>query len=135
MAEQQKMSEKEQKKWIRDSYHAATKYLAGKGMVTDSVVEKESRYLVPVVAVWKLNLLDKTSVWVICGDLPTDHVSNNIAATARDVIRHFSFKWQMQAENIGKNANKEQEGFANLLISRAEGLYGLYEKEELWAES
>jgi len=134
MAEQQKMSEQEQKNWVRKSYQAATKYLAGKGMVTDSVVEKESRYLVPVIAIWKLNLLDKTSVWVICGDVPTDHVGNNIAATARDVIRHFSFKWQMQAENIGKNGNKEQEGFANLLISRAEGLYSLYEKEELWAE-
>ncbi|MFT5758035.1 MAG: hypothetical protein ACI9LM_002774 [Alteromonadaceae bacterium] len=135
MAEQQEMNEQEQQEWVRNSYKTATKYLADKGMVTESVVESQSRYLVPALAVWKLNLLDKTSAWVICGDLPTDHANTDVAVNARDVIRHFSFKWQMQAENVGKSGQKEQEEFANLLISRAEGLYGLYEKEELWANS
>jgi len=135
MAEQQAMSEQEQQDWVRNSYKTATKYLADKGMVTESVAESESRYLVPVLAVWKLNLLDKTSVWVICGDLPTDHASTDIAENARDAIRHFSFKWQMQAENISKIGNAEQAEFAKLLIGRAEGLYGLFDKEELWANN
>jgi hypothetical protein len=132
MAEQQTMTEQEQQEWVRNSYKTATKYLADKGMVTESVIESESRYLVPVLAVWKLNLLDKTSVWVICGDLPTDHAGADMATSARDIVRHFSFKWQMQAENIAKSSDEEQEEFVKLLISRAEGLYGVYEKEELW---
>jgi hypothetical protein len=97
MAEQQTMTEQEQQEWVRNSYQTATKYLADKGMITESVVESESRYLVPVLAVWKLNLLDKTSVWVICGDLPTDHAASDMATSARDIVRHFSFKWQIQA--------------------------------------
>ena len=133
--EQQVMSEQEQQEWVRNSYQTATKYLADKGMVTESVAESESRYLVSALAVWKLNLLDKSSVWVICGDLPTDHASTNIAKNARDAIRHFSFKWQMQAENINKSGNAEQVEFANLHIARAEGLYGLFDKEALWENS
>jgi hypothetical protein len=44
-------------------------------------------------------------------------------------------KWQLQAENIlqAQPLDKTQQEFANILISRAEGLYQLFEKAELWA--
>ena len=126
------MNEEEQKNWIRQQYQAATKFLADKGLITESVAETESRYLVPLMSVWKINLLDKTSVWVITGDLPSDFAQVDVAKDAREAIRHFSFKWQMQADNLLKTGVKDQEKFAKLLISRAEGLYDLFEKDELW---
>ncbi len=129
------MTEEQQQAWVRESYQGSTKYLADKGLVTQSVNEKESRYLVPLLAVWKLNLLDKTSVWVINGDLPTDHVESSVAATAREAIKHFSLKWQLQADNLLKNGEKEQEEFANVLIGRAEGLYRISEDEKLWNQA
>jgi len=132
MTEQKQMTEEEQQKWVREQYQAATKYLATHGMVTDSVVVEDSRYLVPMLSVWKLKVIDGTYVWVISGDLPTDHSSIDVAPTAREAVHHFSLKWQMQAENILTIGDKEQEGFAKLLISRAEGLYDMHLQEELW---
>ncbi len=132
MTEQNNMTETQQKEWIREQYQVATKYLAQKGLVTNSVAVEESRYLVPVLAVWKITLMDKTKCWVVCGDLPTDHSNIDVAPNAREALRHFSLKWQMQAENLFKSADKEQAKFAQLLISRAEALYDLCEKDDLW---
>jgi len=132
MSATEQMTEQAQQEWVREQYQTATKFLAAKGMVTESASEKDSRYLVPLLAVWKLNLLNKPSVWVITGDLPTDFSEISVAKTAREAVRHFSYKWQIQAEGLLAQENKDQTDFANLLISRAEGLYKLAEKEELW---
>lgn len=134
MTEKKAMTDEQKQAWIREQYLKATKYLADKGLVTESVSDTESRYLVPIMAVWKINLLDKTAVWVISGDLPTDHIALNSGEPARDVVRHFSLKWQLQAENLLRLEDKAQHQFAQLLIGRADGLYKIYEKAELWQE-
>lgn len=135
MTENKQMTEQEQNDWIKNQYHAATKYLADKGMVTNSVAIEGSRYLVPLLAVWKLKLINNESYWVICGDLPTDHINADVAIDAREALRHFSLKWQLQAENLLKQPSKEQQDFANLLISRADGLYDLHNNESLWQDN
>jgi hypothetical protein len=135
MTEKLEMTEEEQQQWVRAQYQTATKYLAEKGLVTHSVKVEDSRYLIPAIAIWKLTLADGTKHWVLCGDLPTDHSSIKVAATARDALKHFSLKWQIQAENLLKSNNKEQSDFAHLLISRAEGLYKVCEDEKFWRES
>jgi len=132
MTDELEMTEEQKQAWIREQYLKATKYLAEKGLITESVAETESRYLVPVMALWKINLLDKTKVWVVSGDLPTDHIVLDKGETARDVVRHFSFKWQLQAENLLRLDDQEQKQFAEFLITRADGLYQLYDKDELW---
>ncbi|MGB1261315.1 MAG: DUF4826 family protein [Cognaticolwellia sp.] len=134
MTEKLQMTQEQQQAWIREQYLKSTKYLADKGLVTDSVSETDSRYLVPVVALWKIKLLDKTTVWVIAGDLPTDHVVLE-EGSARDIVRHFSLKWQLQAENLLASDNQDQHQFAQLLIGRADGLYQLYENTELWQQA
>ena len=132
MTQQQEMTTEEQQKWVRDQYQVATKYLAEQGLVTESVVVEESRYLIPFLSVWKLKVLDGSFYWVICGDLPTDHNTIDVAPNAREAVRHFSLKWQMQAENLLQSGDKEQEQFARLLISRAEGLYDMHQQEKVW---
>ncbi len=132
MTEQKAMTEEEQQQWVRDQYLNGTKYLASKGLVSETVTVEDSRYLTPVLSIWKLKLLDKTKVWVISGDLPSDHSNSDVAPNAREAIRHFALKWQMQAENLLRAESEDQTKFANLLIGRAEGLYQLYEKEDLW---
>jgi len=134
MTNEKPMDEAEQKAWVREQYLAATKFLADKGLITESVNDKDSRYLIPYMSVWKINLTDKSSVWAISGDLPTDHSPLSVAETARDSLRHFAMKWQMQAENLMRVGEKEQQEFAKYLISRAEGLYQLFDKDELWTE-
>lgn len=132
MTKQQEMTTEEQQKWVREQYQVATKYLAEQGLVTESVVVEESRYLIPFLSVWKLKVLDGSFYWVICGDLPTDHNTIDVAPNAREAVRHFSLKWQMQAENLLQSGDKEQEQFARLLISRAEGLYDMHQQEKVW---
>jgi len=132
MTKKQQMTADQQQQWIREQYQVATKYLATQGLVTESVVVEESRYLIPFISVWKLKALDGNYYWTICGDLPSDHNAFNIGPNAREAVRHFSLKWQIQAENILKAGDKEQEDFAKLLIEKAEGLYDAYQQEKLW---
>ena len=132
MTKQKELTEEEQQQWVRKQYQAATKYLAEKGLVTQSVKVEDSRYLIPFIAIWKLTLIDGSKYWVLSGDLPTDHSSIDIATTARGALKHFSLKWQMQAENLLQGTNNEQTEFANLLVSRAESLYTISEDDKLW---
>lgn len=132
MTEQKQLTPEQQQQWVRDQYLKATKYLADKGLVTESVADTESRYLVPLMAVWKINLLDKSKIWVLTGDLPTDHLVLENKETARDAVRQFSFKWQVQATPLLDSGIEEQIKYANLLITKAEGLYDLFSKDELW---
>ena len=55
---------------------------------------------------------------------------------AREAIRHFSLMWQVRAENLQNkgDSNKAQQEEAALLITRAEGLYRIYNQQELWQE-
>jgi hypothetical protein len=126
------MTEEQQQQWVKKQYQIATKYLAEKGIITNSVAVEESRYLVPILALWKLTAMDGKKFWVLCGDLPSDHSSVDVALNAREALRHFALKWQMQAENLLQAKNEEQNKFAHLLIGRAEGLYKLHNDENLW---
>tara|TARA_R110002126_G_scaffold15185_10_gene62511 strand:+ start:7873 stop:8316 length:444 start_codon:yes stop_codon:yes gene_type:complete len=132
--EQQAAQEQQRVEWIRTQYQKANQYLATKGIVPDNVAVNESRYLPPLVALWKLNTKDRQAFWVISGDLPTDHMAYSAAASARDAMRSFSLNWQLKAENImnGNAVDKTQQDFANLLVNRAQGLYELFEDEALW---
>lgn len=132
MTEQLTMTEQEQQQWVREQYQAATKFLADRGLITQSVADTESRYLVPLMSVWKINLTDNTSVWAISGDLPTDYSPVSVANNAREAVRHFSLKWQLQAESLLKDDKEESKKLAEHLISRAEGLYQLFDDDQIW---
>jgi len=127
-----KLTQEQKQKWTRDQYQAATKYLAEKGVVTHSVQDAESRSLAPLFAIWKLTSIEGKSYWVLSGDLPKDHIGADMAPDAREAVRHFSLKWQMQAANLLKSDDEEQHTFANLLVVRAERLYELCEHDPLW---
>ncbi|TRX56918.1 DUF4826 family protein [Thalassomonas sp. M1454] len=128
------LTEEESQQLIRNLYLKATKYLADKGIVTNSVTAEDSRYLLPIVSVWKLNTLADGTLWVISGEVPCDHIPVKAAATAQEALRHFSMKWQLQAENIMQSSrgDETQVKFAQLLVKRAEGLHHLCNDEKLW---
>ena len=120
--------------WVRKQFQKANEYLASKGIVPDNVSVQDSRYLPPYMAVWRLNTLQKQSFWVISGDLPTDHIALSAAENAREAVRAFSLQWQMKAQQIINAGidDKTKHDFAQLLISRAESLYNMFEDEQLW---
>ncbi|MEE2001263.1 DUF4826 family protein [Alkalimonas sp. MEB108] len=132
MSEQ--LTEQQQSEWVRNQFQKANEYLASKGILPDQVVVKESRYLVPLVAVWRIKSQDRKEYWVLTGDLPTDHMALSGARDAKDAVRAFSMHWQLKAQQIldTQPGDKTQVDFANLLINRAHGLYDLFDNEAIW---
>ncbi|WP_040551529.1 DUF4826 family protein [Rheinheimera nanhaiensis] len=139
MSEQltQQQTEQARAEWVRAQFQKANEHLASKGIIPDNVAVNDSRYLPPYLAVWKLNTKDKQTFWVISGDLPTDHLPLSAAKDAREAVRAFSLNWQLKAQQIiaAATMDKTQQDFANLLIGRAQGLYEMFEKDELWRSS
>ncbi|MGL5392004.1 MAG: DUF4826 family protein [Shewanella sp.] len=123
--------------WVRTQFQKANRFLAEKGVIPSKVLADESRYLVPYLAIWKMEAKRPSSktYWVMSGDLPSDFVDVKVAKTARDALRHFSMMWQMQAENLirsGAVRDATQAKFAQLLVSRAESLYRMHNDDKLW---
>ncbi len=135
-SEQLEMSEEQAAKWVRDHFQAANKYLAEQGIITDKILSKESRYLLPIVAIWKFKTQDRKEVWVINGDVPTDMMNAKAAKDAREAMRHFSMQWQMKAEVVAQTAegNQEKLRYATYLVNRAENLYQVLESKDFWQE-
>jgi hypothetical protein len=120
--------------WVKQQFQRANKHLAEKGILFDTVVVEESRYMAPEVAVWKIKDTKKNVYWVISGNLPADAISVSVANSAREAIRHFSLSWQLKAQNIMSSAvvDNTQKEFATLLTEKAEMLYEVQENEKWW---
>lgn len=122
--------------WVREQFQRANKHLAERGILFESVVTEESRYLAPYAAVWRIRAQDKKSYWVVSGDLPADAVPLEAAETAREAMKRFSYAWQMQAENITRSGTNDQAqlDFAALLIKKANMLYELSVDKKIWQD-
>lgn len=130
----------ERQDWVRAQFQKANQYLASKGIMPNNVMINSSRYLAPVMAVWKMRAVEagvERDYWVITGEVPTDHIDGSAAANARDVVRYFSLTWQMRAEQLRPLAQTDetQRRFADMLVQRATELYQLYEKDDLWQQA
>lgn len=137
MAEQQpQLTEEQAQEWVRGKFQEANKYLAEQGILSDQVLLKESRYLIPFLAIWKFTTQDKKKVWVINGDVPTDLVGEKAAKNPRDALRHFALSWQLKADKIlaDKASTAEQQDYAKYLVVRAENVYHTTDNEALWQQ-
>ncbi len=128
------MNQEQLGKWVREQFQNANKHLAENGVLFDSVVTEESRYLAPYFAIWKIKSMEDKYFWVISGDLPIDFMPFENETSAKEAIRHFSLVWQMRAENIKKaeNSDDTEKEYADYLVTRAEGLYRIYNQQDLW---
>ena len=129
------LNEQQMTAWVQAQFQKANQFLAQEGILFDSVITEQSRYLAPYLAVWKIKAIDQKVYWVISGDLPTDVALAVNATDARDVLRYFSLQWQLKAENLEANNTQQdarQAEFVQLLRSRADSLYAFYENETLW---
>lgn len=122
--------------WVRSQFQRANTHLAEKGILFESVVTEESRYLAPYAAVWRIRSQDKKSYWVISGDLPADAIPLDAAKNAQEAMKRFSYSWHLQAENIARSntKDKEQIDFAALLNVKADMLYDLSTDKKIWQD-
>ena len=130
----QEVSQEQLSAWVKEQFQRANKHLAEKGVLFDTVVTEESRYLAPFVAIWKIKALDGKFFWVVSGDVPADFMPYKSEKNARDALRGFSFRWQLQADNILNSGtdDKTQHDFADRLIAKAEAVYELFSNDKAW---
>ncbi|MCW8090214.1 DUF4826 family protein [Alteromonas sp. ASW11-130] len=130
------ITEEEQAKWVREQFQRANQHLAENGVLFDSVVIEESRYLAPSLAIWKIKATDGKYYWVISGEVPVDFTLYENAKDARGLLTYFALKWQMKAENLRQASANDpsQVNFAAFLQGKAESLYQIKERDELWRE-
>lgn len=116
-----------------------TEVIAGPAVEATPVWAVQHRIL--IAKVWQATR-KSSFVWTIAGqDWITDHIKGSLATNPRDVARHFSMKWQMDADRMLELAKTKApdgktqasvETVANKLIHQAESLYELVSRDEGW---
>ncbi len=115
--------------WARTVFDKAVRELIASNLIDIEVFEaRPSWTLAKQIVIGQVREINASTLfsWVICGDLPTDHISSDVAATPRDVARHFSLKWQLDATRQTEPSASEH------LSLKAEQLYELAENEDIW---
>jgi hypothetical protein len=118
-------------KWLREQLDGAVDEIMASGIVKDQIAEARPVWSIAnkvLIGQVRVASEPKSFIWVICGDYPTDCLPASAAPTARDVARHFSLKWQMDA------ARQTDAAAMTLLMDKAEELYDIVEEDSLWQE-
>jgi len=113
--------------WVKQQLDQAVTQFMEQGMVKGLLVEAKPSWAFPFqILIGKIREReqDEDFNWFICGDLPTDHMPSSQASSPREVARHFSLKWQLDA---GRQDPLDQD-----LVEKAEALYELVNEDSLW---
>ncbi len=135
------------KAWYTKLLYAVVREMVKIGAVPGAAAEARpvwiSPYKVLIAKVWEASQ-KSDFIWTISGEaVITDHIPGNMAATPREAARHFSLKWQMDADQLhvlAKNrapvANTEEhmEGYTDKLIQYAEYLYDMASRDDVWQQ-
>lgn len=130
--------------WIKTQLNVAVAELTDQGRIESMLIEAKPAWVLPFqILIGKIRAQGESSnfEWFICGDLPTDFLESTVASTPRDVARHFSMKWQLQAarhqamENQGpRGPDSGRDEIDSQLPEKAEALYGLVNEPGLWLQ-
>lgn len=115
--------------------------------VTGTAVEAIPVWMVPneilIAKVWGISHKSQF-IWTITVDgVITDHIKGSLAATPKEVARHFSLKWQMDADQLMDlaknrapvdNTDMHMEAYSKQLIQYAESLYDLANHDDVWQQ-
>ena len=115
------------KSWIDTCIAEAVSELSGQGLMAGIMIEAKPAWVLPHrILIGKLRDPGAWSdfYWFVCGEVPTDCLPSSVASSPRDVARHFSLKWQLDAARQGGEGAEREES--------AELLYALSDDGRLW---
>lgn len=135
------------KSWYTKLLDQVVKEMIRLKAVTGVAVQANPVWMVPnemlIAKVWGVTN-ESDFIWTMSIDkLVSDYIAGSLATTPRDVARHFSMKWQMDADrllnlekskNTGKKEVKRMKAYAKKLVEYAETLYDLTNRDEVWEE-
>ena len=133
------------KTWYTELLYAVVREMIKIGAVDSVAAEARPIWISPhkllIAKVWEASQKSKF-IWTISGENAiTDHIAGSMAATPRDVAKHFSLKWQMDADRLlevartktrVENAEEHMGAYTDKLIAYAESLYDLAENDDVW---
>jgi hypothetical protein len=142
-----KADKKALKSWYQGMLHSVTREMIKIGAISGTAVEARpiwiSPYKILIAKVW--NASDKSQfIWTISGEaVITDHIKGSLATTSREAARHFSLKWQVDAERLLhvaankrsiENSEQHMKAYTSKLIQYAEALYDLTVRDDVWQQ-
>ena len=116
------------------------------GAITGIAIEASPVWAAPeqilIAQVWSAGKKD-AFIWTVSGDdAITDHFAGHLAATPKEAARHFSLKWQVDADHLlnlikqkapDEKTEEQMQAQADRLTQNAELLYDLSNAEDIWA--
>ncbi len=146
MTEQNPDMDKEAlKSWYTKLLYAVVREMVKTGAVPGPAAEARPVWISPnkvlIAKVWEASQ-KSNFIWTISGEaVITDHIAGNLAATPREAARHFSLKWQMDADRLlevakskGANTEASMEAYTTRLIGYAEYLYDMASRDDAWQQ-
>ena len=133
------------KSWYKPLLDTVVKDMLRLNVVAGPAVEASPVWVLPykilISKVWGMGQKNRF-IWTIAGeDVITDHIPGRLATTPKEVARHFSFKWQGDADQLlevaknrssVENSQQHMGSYSNKLIKSAELLYDLSERDDIW---
>ena len=138
-----KPARKELDAWVKKQLESAVHKLLKQGVIDSLIVEAKPAWTLPFqILIGKIrpHKQAKDFEWFICGEVPTDFLASNLAATPRQAARHFSMQWQLAAaqyqeqqadEAAGTTAQTPDGDPGAHLCEQAEALYDLAADDRL----
>lgn len=131
--------------WYKPLLDNVVKEMIRLKAITGVAVQASPVWMVPheilIAKVWAVNQ-ESDFVWTISVDkLIADYVAGSLATTPREVARHFSLKWQMDADRLLKlnekklaieNTDPKMRDYSKRLIQYAESLYEMTNRDDAW---
>lgn len=92
-----------EERWCAERRIDVAAYLAREGVEHGEIGEWPAWHVAPYVSVWAIE--SKRSPgwvggWVVCGDLPTDHVSASEIKHPREALQAFAERWRRHCESV-----------------------------------
>jgi hypothetical protein len=119
----------EARKWLRKMLDHAAKEISERGILDDPLIEVKPEWMLPfALLVGRARGQGETRSfkWFICGEVALDTLDAAMADSARNAIRSFAMKWQLDAERSTSGEESDR------LIDAAQQLYPLAEDDRLW---
>ncbi len=148
MAESKADTEAEAVKvWYTNLLDHVVKEMIRLEAVSGAAVQAAPVWMVPnemlIAKVWGVTK-ESDFVWTLSIDkLIADYIAGSLATTPREAARHFSMKWQLDADRMlshpqvqgaSDGPDPKMQALSEKLIQYAEVLYDLSNRDEPWEE-
>lgn len=135
------------KAWYTNLLDKVVKEMIDIKAITDTAVQASPVWMIPnevlIAKVWGVSK-ESDFIWTLSIDkLIADYIAGSLAASPRDVARHFSMKWQMDADRLrnfeqnkasGEKPDERMQELSNKLVGYAEALYDLTNRDDAWED-